>query len=469
MTRGARGIVGAAVAVLLLAAVALLPASAALAVTDETPAPVATTSPSPTPSPTPTPDPVDPIRSSQYWLEQYGIEEAWETTRGEGVTIAVIDSGVAGGIPELENAVVGGTDMSGVGTSDGRTPLGSTISTRSHGTWVASLVGSRGLADDAGVIGVAPEADILSVSLGFGAVSDVSFSEQVAEAIVWSVDNGADIINLSFTTNQTQWDESWDRAFSYAFDHDVLVVVAAGNRAGGTDVVGAPATIPGVLVVGGVDENGNASEAASTQGSTIGISGPSENLRGIGPSGVVDEWSGTSGAAPIVAGVAALVMSAKPELDAINVINQLIQTADPAPRQSGDRDPLYGFGIVDAAEAITAQLPRIEENPMGDLSRWIRINRSATSDDPGGDITPTPDPVDLPALPPPDPPAQAASPLIPTADSLREVTLPLVAISAAGILLMLGVVAVSRRIRSVRAQLMRGRSHDNSKEITFRA
>src|SRR6185312_3804783 len=130
-------------------------------------------------------------------------------------------------------------------------------------------------------IGVAPEAQLLSVSVGFGSSATVPFAEQIAEAIRWSVDNGADVINLSLTTNTPDWDASWDSAFLYAFDHDVVVIVAAGNRGSGTSRVGAPATIPGVLTVAGVDPNGKASVEASTQGITLGVSAPSEQLLGV--------------------------------------------------------------------------------------------------------------------------------------------------------------------------------------------
>jgi subtilisin family serine protease len=404
------------------------------------------------PSPTPTPTP-DPVRTSEYWLEELGIDDAWETTKGEGVTIAVIDSGIASDIDELDGAVAGGADFSGVGSGDGRTPLGADAHTRSHGTWVASLAAARGTGEDEGMIGVAPEAKLLAVSIGFGSVSEVPFSEQVASAITWSVDQGADVINLSFTTNQTSWDESWDRAFQYAFDHDVVIVVAAGNRDGGTEMIGAPATIPEVLVVGGVDQDGKASQGASTQGGTIAVSAPSEALIGIGPAGDVDSWRGTSGSAPIVAGIAALVRAAHPELDADNVINRIVATTRRAPAQEGARDPIYGFGIVDAAAAVGDKVPLVDSSPVTDvtLKEWVRINRGA--EEPGetdSGPTPTPEPVNLPALPPLDPPAEAASPYLPSPESLREVTLPLMAVSAAGILILLGVVAVSRRFRSNR-------------------
>ncbi|MGL4255188.1 MAG: S8 family peptidase, partial [Microbacterium sp.] len=192
----------------------------------------------------------DPVRKAEYWLEEYGIDEAWKTSRGKGVTIAVIDTGIGRGPVEFDGAVVGGTDVSGIGSDDGRTPVGAVDS--NHGSWVASLAAGRGTGPGAGMIGVAPEADLLSVSVGFGAAATRSFTEQIAEAIRWSVDNGADVINMSLTTNAPDWDESWDDAFLYAMDNDVVIVVAAGNRGSGTTRVGAPATIPGVLTVAGV-------------------------------------------------------------------------------------------------------------------------------------------------------------------------------------------------------------------------
>jgi len=408
----------------------------------------ATATPTPTPTPGPVPDdPSDPVRASEYWLDGAGIREAWKTTRGEGVTIAVIDTGI-GKVPSVfGDAVVDGTDVSGSGSPDGRTPVGAIDG--DHGSWVASLAAGRGKADGTGMIGVAPEAKLLSVSVGFGAAAAVPFVEQVPEAIRWSVDHGADIINMSFTTNTLDWDESWDDAFLYAFEHDVVVVVAAGNRGSGTDVIGAPATIPGVLTVGGVDQTGTASIEASTQGITIGISAPSEGLRGISADGKLEWWRGTSGAAPIVAGAAALIRSAHPELDAANVINRIIETALPVQGVSELPDPLYGYGLLDASAAVTASVPLVDENPMGDLAEWVRLYRRA-------DAEPAPEPevspVQIEPLPAADPPTEPGSPLLPSADSLRYGTLPLIALTVPGILIALGVTAAARRIRSARKQ-----------------
>ncbi|MGV9193466.1 S8 family serine peptidase [Microbacterium sp. MC2] len=391
------------------------------------------------------PPPPDPARSAEYWLDEFGITDAWEVTRGAGQRIAVIDTGIARGRTEFEGAVVAGKDFSGVGAADGRTPVG--VVDASHGSWVASLAAGRGTGPDTGVIGVAPEASLLSASIGFGSSASVPFVEQVAEAMRWAVDNGADVINLSFTTNTLDWDESWDDAFLYAYEHDAVVIVAAGNRGTGTERVGAPATIPGVLTVAGIDKSGRASREASTAGITVGISAPSEELLGVSADGTVVIWQGTSGAAPIVAGIAALVRAAHPELDAANVINRIIKTARPAPGARSVPDRLYGYGIVDADRAVSATVPRVDANPMGSLRDWIRVYRRGEA---APAPTPTVTPVEVPPLPVAEPPSEATSPLLPSAQTLMYGTVPLLGGTLAAILVGLGVTAAVRRIRSAR-------------------
>lgn len=396
----------------------------------------------PSPEPTPTTPPVDPIRAAEYWLEDYGIRDAWKITRGAGVRIAVIDTGISRGSPELSSAVVAGTDVSGIGNADGSLPLGAVDA--NHGSWVASLAAARGTGSGTGMIGVAPEADLLSVSVAFGAGSGIPFTEQIAKGIYWAVDNGAKVINLSLTTNTSDWDKSWDDAFLYAFENDVVVVVAAGNRGSGTERVGAPATIPGVLTVAGVDPFGVASYEASTQGITIGVAAPSENLIGVSADGRVQMWSGTSGATPIAAGIVALVRAAHPELDAANVINRIIRTARPPADTASLPDPIYGYGLVDALAAVTADVEMVTENPMGSLAEWIKVYRRA-------EVAPVPQastgPVIIERLPPADTASAPGSAFLPSEQTLLYATLPLALITATAILVALGVNVAVRRIR----------------------
>lgn len=311
----------------------------------------------------------DEVRDRQYWLQEYGISQAWSITRGAGVTIAIIDTGVDATHPDLQGAIAGGTDVSGIGSPDGLTPVG--LSSE-HGTMVASLAAGRGHGRDEGVIGSAPEANILSVSMSFQGTA-IPADEQIAEAVRWAVDRGADVISLSLTRNTREWPVSWDKAFGYAERNDVVVVAAAGNRSAGTEVVGAPATMPGVLTVGGVDRAGFASATASSQGITIGVMAPSEDLVGAYPGDRYAEWAGTSGATPIVAGIVALVRAAHPSLDAANVINRVLMTATPV--TSTRPDPLYGHGLVDAYQAVVADVPAVSANPLGSIDEWVTIYR----------------------------------------------------------------------------------------------
>jgi subtilisin family serine protease len=333
----------------------------------------------------------DPVRDRQYWLSDYGFTKAWTLSQGEGVKVAVIDTGIDASHPALEGAVIGGTDVSGLGSADGLTPVGQNSY---HGTMVASLIAGRGNSGDesSGVLGTAPKAQLLSVSMAFG-VDGIDTDSQVAEGIIWAVDNGARVINLSLTRNSVSWPESWDKAFLYAFQNDVVIVAAVGNRLDGTEQVSAPATVPGVIAVAGVDINANASELSSTSGFTIGVTAPSEDLVAAYPGGEYRIWSGTSGAAPIVSGMVALIRSLYPELDAANVVNRVIKSAT----KNGfeNYSTIYGYGLIDAEASLKLEVTSVAANPLGSLSEWIRLYRKQVPQElaPGEIVTPFDTPV----------------------------------------------------------------------------
>ncbi|MDQ0870029.1 membrane-anchored mycosin MYCP [Arthrobacter sp. V1I9] len=335
----------------------------------------------------------DEWRDKQYWLAESGITKAWEVSKGAGVKVAVIDSGVDAQHPDLKGAVAGGYDASGSGQPNGQEGVGSKTE---HGTLVATMLAGRGhqparataspspkpspsprpgaLPPD-GIVGVAPEAQILSVSTWLGSTnpSGKSDQDQIPEAVRWAVDNGARVINISLGSTTPQWPQSWDAAFLYAEQKDVVIVAAAGNRVGGNIQVGAPATIPGVLTVAGVDRKGTASVDASSQGISIGVAAPAENLLGGVPGGSYAEWAGTSGSTPIVAGVAALIRSKWPDMSAEQVINRIVSTAKDA--GAPGKDPLYGFGVLNAEAALKADVPEAAANPLGSIAEWIRVHR----------------------------------------------------------------------------------------------
>ncbi|WP_338145400.1 MULTISPECIES: S8 family peptidase [Cryobacterium] len=388
------------------------------------------------------------VRDLQYWLNDYGFTQAWNTTRGAGVTVAVIDTGVAAGVADLTGAVVGGTDVSGLGSTDGQTPVGEGSE---HGTLVASLLAGRGTGEGSGVLGVAPEASILAVSVAFG-TSDatVSNDDQIAEGIRWAVDNGADVINMSLTRNTLDWPPSWDDAFLYAFENDVVVVAAAGNRGSGTTEVGAPATIPGVLTVAGVDRNKGASFDASSQGITISVAAPSEQLVGVVPDGGYVQWNGTSAAAPIVSGLVALVRAAYPRLDAAEVMNRVIETADPNGRAVPS--PIYGNGLIDAAAAVSASVASsTSPEPAALLEEWIRVHRRADTEVEAAPQTATQVPIaprEDPALPAPS----VVAAWLPSPLTLTYITVPLLVLVGFGTLVTLLGIGASRQIKRIRSK-----------------
>ncbi|MFE8886709.1 S8 family serine peptidase [Pseudarthrobacter enclensis] len=349
----------------------------------------------------------DEWRDKQYWLSESGITKAWEVSKGAGVKVAVIDSGVDAGHPDLKGAVVGGYDASGAGQPDGQKSVGSKPE---HGTLVATMLAGRGHQPaDAkpsaspgpagqgpdGIVGVAPEAEILSVSTWLGSTnpSGKSDQDQIPEAVRWAVDNGAKVINISLGSTTPQWPQSWDAAFLYAEQKDVVIVAAAGNRVGGNIQVGAPATIPGVLTVAGLDRKNTASVDASSQGISIGVAAPAEDLLGGLPGGSYAEWAGTSGSTPIVSGVAALIRSKWPTMSAEQVINRIVSTAKDAGVPG--KDPLYGYGILNAEAALKDDVPEATANPLGSMAEWIRVHRR------GNPATPSPLPTaDVPSAVP---------------------------------------------------------------------
>lgn len=332
----------------------------------------------------------DSWRDKEHWLAESGITKAWEVSKGANVKVAVIDSGVDGSHPDLAGVLAGGVDVSGAGSPDGKKSIGAKPE---HGTLVATMLAGRGhQPPDAtpsaspsaapgltvgpdGIVGVAPEAQLLSVSTWLGSANPggKSDQDQIPGAVRWAVDNGARVINISLGSTSPEWPQSWDAAFLYAEQKDVVIVAAAGNRLGGNIQVGAPATIPGILTVAGLDRKGAASIDSSSQGISIGVAAPAESLIGGLPGGGYAEWAGTSGATPIVAGVAALIRSEWPEMSASQVINRIVSTAKDA--GAPGKDPLYGFGVLNAEAALKADVPETKTNPLGSISDWIRVHR----------------------------------------------------------------------------------------------
>ncbi|MFJ5031841.1 S8 family serine peptidase, partial [Streptomyces sp. NPDC088560] len=192
----------------------------------------------------------DGIRAQQWGLDALHLDEAWQTTRGKGVTVAVLDTGVEADHPDLVGNVLPGQDMIGFGARQGDRTWAR------HGTAMAGIIAGHGHGpgDSAGVMGVAPEAKILPVRViledGDPARTKARTTRgnALADGIRWAADHGADVINLSLgdDSNSAHPEPSEDEAVQYALKKGVVVVASAGNGGEKGDHISYPAAYPGV-------------------------------------------------------------------------------------------------------------------------------------------------------------------------------------------------------------------------------
>lgn len=287
------------------------------------------------------------LTQTQWGLLAVRAAEANATTKGSGVVVAVVDTGVDGTHPDLAGRV---TD--GYSTIEGRGLIGAQDNDADeHGTHVAGII--AGSDDGTGITGVAPEATIMPVQvLG----PDGGTDESVAAGIDYAVAHGAKIINLSLGGQVNPFENGGSvscAAVERAFAADVVVIVAAGNAGGAGNPLSEPASCAGALSVGAVDENLDRTYFSSFD-ATVGIAAPGRRIVSSIPTHAgyypFAQWDGTSMATPFVSGVAALVRAAHPEWSAQQVVDQLKSTA--VDIASPGVDPETGYGLVDAAAAL---------------------------------------------------------------------------------------------------------------------
>ncbi|QCW02212.1 S8 family serine peptidase [Natrinema pallidum] len=281
-------------------------------------------------------EPNDPYYDFQHAPQQIGCETAWETTRGsEDVVIAVVDQGIQYDHPALEAAIDDriGTDL--LDADDDPYPANEA----NHGTHVGGIAAGRS-DDGIGHAGIS-DCSLLSVRAldenGVGSLSDI------ADAIQWSADQGADIVNLSLGVDGSY--DTLTAACEYAADHGVLLVAAAGND--GSDRVYSPAAADSVVAVSAVDSDDSLASFSNT-GPAIELAAPGSRLVSSVTGDEYARMSGTSMAAPVVAGVAGLVLSAYPDLSRTELREHLRATA----ADLGLHETQQGYGRVDAAAAV---------------------------------------------------------------------------------------------------------------------
>ncbi|MEU8969941.1 type VII secretion-associated serine protease mycosin [Streptomyces monashensis] len=297
----------------------------------------------------------DGIRAQQWGLDALHLDEAWQTTKGKGVTVAVLDTGVEADHPDLAGNVLPGQDMIGFGAKQGDRTWAR------HGTAMAGIIAGHGHGpgDSAGVMGVAPEAKILPVRViledGDPARTKARTTRgsALADGIRWAADHGADVINLSLgdDSNSAHPEPSEDEAVQYALKKGVVVVASAGNGGEKGDHISYPAAYPGVIVATAVDRYGTRA-AFSTRRWYAAVSAPGVNVVIADPDHKYYEGWGTSAASAFVSGAAALIKAAHPDLAPDQVKKLLEDTAEDAP--VGGRDDSRGFGMIDPAAALKA-------------------------------------------------------------------------------------------------------------------
>jgi len=289
----------------------------------------------------------DPKSKEQNGLAVAGLAKAWDITMGDPkLVIAVIDTGADLSHPDLKNKLVKGYNV----ITRGETPP---MDDNGHGTHVSGIAAAQ-TDNKTGIAGAAPKCRIMPIKVldERGSSNDLL---NIALGIIWAVDNGAKVINLSLGGPDSK---TVRKAVEYALYKNVVIVAAMGNDS--EKVMKFPAGIPGVISVGSVDFDKSRS-SFSNWGEWISVVAPGSmimstlptkefNMEFEGKSRNYDYLDGTSMASPIVAGVVALMLSRNPQMTPAEVKNKLESTATDLGKTGFDEE--YGNGLINAARAV---------------------------------------------------------------------------------------------------------------------
>jgi type VII secretion-associated serine protease mycosin len=299
----------------------------------------------------------DATRDQQWSLAFLKAADLAKVGQGEGVTVAVVDTGVDANHPDLKGSVLKGIDKS-------RSPDGTTTDRVGHGTIVASLIAGHGhgAGNRDGVIGIAPKAKILPIRVGNQL--GIGHPDDLAEGIVAAVDANVKIICVALAGSSS---DLLARSVAYAGTKGVLIIAGIGNKPE-YDVVNYPAAYPGVLAVAGVDREGQISKVSPTAidevygKGQITLAAPSDDIVAAIPGGRYNTATGTSNATALTAGVAAVIAGKYPQATQAELLRRLRDSA--VDRGAPGFDNRYGYGVIDPLAALAPTVPpRKDANP----------------------------------------------------------------------------------------------------------
>ena len=286
--------------------------------------------------------------SSQWPLQYLKADQDWNISKGSGVTVAVVDTGVAS-IADTQNSLLPGADFS-VGTTssgNGESDLDG------HGTAMAALIAGAGHV----VSGLAPDAKLLPVRATTG---ESMTPDALAAAIQYAISAHASVISISLRV--IPQNTTLANAIQAAIGDNIVVVAASGDESQAS--VDYPAAYPGVVAVGAIAQSGAAWSSSNT-GPQVALAAPGVSVPTEDSYGTAATTDGTSASTAYVSATVALIRAAHPSWTAGQVIRDLIATADPGSGESaGEHSDQYGYGIINPLRALQATAPSETSNPL---------------------------------------------------------------------------------------------------------
>lgn len=282
--------------------------------------------------------PNDALYSEYQWnLPSIETEKGWGISKGnDTVIIAVLDTGVQSNHPDLKGKITKGINIVNENTEPDD-DVG-------HGTHVSGIIGAA-VNNNEGVAGVSWYNKIMPVKVLDSSGAGSTYS--VAQGIIWAVDHGAKVINMSLG-NYAQADFLHD-AIKYAFERDVVMIAASGND--NTDRPGYPAAYPEVFAVAATNSS-KEKASFSNYGDYIDVAAPGDSIASTYPGSQYAALSGTSMASPHVAALAGLIRSVNPELTNVEVMELMRKSANDLGAEG--KDNYFGYGEIDVDKALRA-------------------------------------------------------------------------------------------------------------------